>query len=655
MIFFKSNKAIFLLLLGIFILSRFIYLDIDLPEWGISYYQPIDELYYTTTAFDLFHHGVFHYSPYDFIPISMIDGEVNMESLFTFISLEIFGNNYYGLRGASVFSAILIFIILSYIINKNTNKVDRYQLIIFSMLYMITDYSFNLSARVAEPTIFRMFALIFILFLGKLYLDKVITKKLAFLFGFLSFSSFIFVYTTNAFIVLFLGISIFFISLKQSYKEAFNNSIYFLFGTILALIFFLIFFYWVYGENYFTVFLKVQEIFSARTLSSKVDIFNVMLSNGKIFFQTNMFMYNLSLLSIFIFTLPLYTFLTFTKRKNFDILIASALFALFLQSLYINDYYQRKLIILFPLVLIIILRVIMERRFLFNALDNHRLKIIFIMFINIFFFYILQALEVKYQISNIKFLYISNIILFVITGRFLFLHEVNKFLLNAIFGLTISILFIYIMNLYEYDFKVILFILTISCIAFYISLKSTSIYVNKQRYILLFIYTIQSLSVFLYYIFNIQKINIFFWNTNLVISIMSIVVFIYIITSKKLHTFSLAILLIGLSLTNIYLNYEYIYKNPKYTYKEIMIDIGEKVGDNDVGGRFVHGFRLYNDINPLFNTYHYTYYEEKEKFIEDTLQMKTDHNLTFILGYQDECKQEDYHLSVTNSSLCWIK
>ena len=52
------RKVIILLFLCIlFLFSRAIFLDSDLPPWDVFNYQPIDELYYSLTAFEIYHHG----------------------------------------------------------------------------------------------------------------------------------------------------------------------------------------------------------------------------------------------------------------------------------------------------------------------------------------------------------------------------------------------------------------------------------------------------------------------------------------------------------------------------------------------------------------------------------------------------------------------
>jgi len=539
----KKYFIIILSLLFIFALSRFMYLDSDLPPWNIAYYQPIDEFYYTLQAFNFFNYGVWWYTPYDFLT-NFTYFESELENIMTFFSLETFGNNYYGLRGASVISVIMIVLMITYLVGAFAVKDDKYKLIIITMIYMIVDFSFNLSGRIAEPTVFRMLALVLIIFVGNKYLKGNITQKKSFSFGFLAFSSFIFVYLTNAFIVPAVGMSILLISLKENRGVALRNSGFFILGTLISLIIFLIFHYTLYNENFFSAYNEIQKLFSARTSISHLNIFDTILSFGKSFFQTNIFMYNLSLLFIFLFSLPLYIFMTFIKKKNLDILILSLFIMLFLQSLYINDYPQRKLIILFPLVLLIIVRVLSERDLLFSLLKNNKFKTIYTLLIGIGFWYIIK---------------------------------------------------------------------------------------------------------------DIEKINIIFSTLNIILSLVSLLIFLDILSQKNIRTIVLLIFMTSISVTNIYLNYTYIYSEPQYTYKNIMIDIGRKVGKEQVAGCYSHAFRLYNEIEPLLNSYCYEYIKDKEKIIEDTRRLEKEYNLTYILGCDSECTNTYYNLSVSSGKLCWLR
>src|SRR5216684_5340415 len=94
-----GNAVAFVLLTGAFLVSRALFLDRDLPPWSVAQLQPIDEFFYTISAFDLYRfgwiaHRVVAYVPTDAEPTSLV------ETAMTALALVLFGNNYYGLRVA---------------------------------------------------------------------------------------------------------------------------------------------------------------------------------------------------------------------------------------------------------------------------------------------------------------------------------------------------------------------------------------------------------------------------------------------------------------------------------------------------------------------------------------------------------------------------
>jgi len=220
------NKNIQLILLALlFILSRVIFLDSDIPIWEIAEYQSIDEFYYTLGGFNLFHYSIYNYITFDFLNESKYVTNW-LEDFFTFISLSLFDNNYYGLRMASVFSGATVIIIINYILYKSfyTKKSKNfYYLLVFISFYMIIDFSYILSNRIAEATIFRMITMM-LLFLAVIAITQYgINKRKSFLVGFLTFTAFIYVYTTNLFLIPAIGLAVMIISYKNSLQETFFN------------------------------------------------------------------------------------------------------------------------------------------------------------------------------------------------------------------------------------------------------------------------------------------------------------------------------------------------------------------------------------------------------------------------------------------------
>src|SRR4051812_7185307 len=108
----KSRKIIYLFILFLlFSVLRIIYLDSDFPIIHAIKMADIDEFYYSIGGFNLYHYGALKNNV-----IPFADGDVGPFTAlldgFTFISLKLFGNNFYGLRMASVLASCLVFILL---------------------------------------------------------------------------------------------------------------------------------------------------------------------------------------------------------------------------------------------------------------------------------------------------------------------------------------------------------------------------------------------------------------------------------------------------------------------------------------------------------------------------------------------------------------
>lgn len=110
-IYHRRGVGLFLLLCALFFISRVAFLDSDLPPWDVCQYQPIDELYYSITAFNIYHYGdILH----KVIPYVESDSSTEnlLGNLLASITLFLFGNNYYGMRMSSVLAAFFIFVMM---------------------------------------------------------------------------------------------------------------------------------------------------------------------------------------------------------------------------------------------------------------------------------------------------------------------------------------------------------------------------------------------------------------------------------------------------------------------------------------------------------------------------------------------------------------
>jgi hypothetical protein len=360
----------FLVLLAIFVLSRAVFLDRDLPPGIISSYVQIDELYYTIPAFNLYHYGETNHKIVPFIEDQNTPVNV-MENVATFGSLRLFGNNYYGLRMASVFPALFIFILLYLILKKILNGnlepgeqdpaadrgLKRRYILYFLLAYILCDFSFLVAGRVAEPTIFRMLALMIVIYLGSLsvFAQPLESKWYSMLLGFLALVSVVFVYIYNAFIFFALAVTVFMWAYKAGRKNALKKGAFFLLGSLLGLLSYQVFAQVVYHSSLLEVYHTLIPFQSRMGVGeSQTSAFVFYMTNIFTLFITNLFRFNIIILFIFMVSLPVFVKKVINERTNFDILIFNLILFFIMQTLVINDYPLRKLIILLPLIIIFV-------------------------------------------------------------------------------------------------------------------------------------------------------------------------------------------------------------------------------------------------------------------------------------------------------------
>lgn len=356
------SPLIFIVLLTIFIFSRSMYLDRDLPPNGISSYITMDELYYTIPAFNLFHQGevidntvplLDTYSSKDMQPVNIL------ENLFTYVSLIIFGNNYYGLRFASTIAAlisfILIYLVLRRILNNGSTRINH--VLYFVMVYLLFDFAFLMAGRVAEPTIFRMMAMLAVIYIASLSCFSGTLESIyrSMLLGFISMATVLFVYLYNVFIFVAMLATVIVWAKKGSWNNVAKQTAAFLLGAI-----FCIFSYqWYIDVSYSSSIAEVYQYISPFQVrmgvgAGVIDSIRLYLMNTITILMTNIFRFNIVLLLALLLSLSIFIKRVKKEQANFEVLIFNLLLFLVMQSVVINDYPLRKLIMILPLAIIIV-------------------------------------------------------------------------------------------------------------------------------------------------------------------------------------------------------------------------------------------------------------------------------------------------------------
>lgn len=330
-------------LLALYLLTRILYLDSDIPFWSISHYSPIDEFYYTATSFDIVE-GI--HSPNGLL-LSPQGSAYNLfQQTITAFSLFIIGDNYYGLRLPAVLAGMIVIISFFWIVLQRLGLLSA---VAFSVL-LISEFSFSLATRISEPTIFRMAA-------AALLLTHFISNpeiKIAhkyFITGFLTGLSCYFVYPTNAFLLL-LGLVYISISCKTKITKSIS---YYILGLISCLALYIIVIHYSLEYN-FQDLINTKSIFSSRvsdgsdirTLIEQATTKLLDLQVAKFFL---IYPYSITIFTASLLIIVISFFFSPNGKKNIDYLIIGFLLCFIIQTAFINDYPQRKLVAALPALL----------------------------------------------------------------------------------------------------------------------------------------------------------------------------------------------------------------------------------------------------------------------------------------------------------------
>ncbi|MDT0686579.1 ArnT family glycosyltransferase [Autumnicola psychrophila] len=346
---FLRTKGVFLLGLLIMLLKLFI-IDMDPPVWKETLYQPIDEPYYVYPAYNYFETGDLFMADN-----AVVFGNSILLNVITYFSLDIFGDNYMGLRFSSIlFGIIALFFFVLLLISVTSNVKLRYAVV----LCFVLNFSFTTANIILEPTMVRMMAAIFCLWLVVRWKEKQaeVGKSLIWKSALICLL-FLFSYPTNAFLVLAAYIALVLTKTPWqqenvkwiNFNDFWKGSIYFGIGGLISLfIYFLI-----------NLSLDVDMLSDIFDRGSKyegrtgfnprglvVNFFKLVLANS---FRFNPLWLVVSVLAI------AGVFLSKWKRFSFTV-FATLLFvgSFMLQTIFVNDFPWRKLIILLPFLLLLV-------------------------------------------------------------------------------------------------------------------------------------------------------------------------------------------------------------------------------------------------------------------------------------------------------------
>lgn len=348
-----STLIIIIIFVALFSL-RCVYLEQDMPPWGLTSYTPVDEGSYSILALNQYNYGTINPTNldgiYDFHTPSHVRVNI-IGNYISYISLNIFGDNYYGLRmGYILFSLInllLLFLILrtlmlKYSIDRNENK----KLLSVLMLYMLCDFSFFVSSRVVEPSIVRMlFVQLVVLTFLKLQNRKRIRL---FLTTFIATLSIFAVYVTNVFLLLSIGLIIIYFGIRDGKKEFWWYVLSGILGFVFALVAVQAYYYLFWDTNALLNMFNAVFDFSASAGYANNGAIRTVIKNSVKFLSANLFLYNLPVLAAWILSVPIVLRLALKKRDENIFLLIALVFSFMLQTMVSEDYVVRKLLVIYP-------------------------------------------------------------------------------------------------------------------------------------------------------------------------------------------------------------------------------------------------------------------------------------------------------------------
>ncbi len=360
---FSKCKHLFMIFILIFVFSlRLIYIESDFAApWGVLNYQPIDEGVYANLALNKINYGVLNPNltidpQYEYLMQPHVITNI-FGNTIVYIGLKLFGDNYLGFRIGSIIigllSSILLYFTLYNIQKRMTEKqtISKKSYLLISAITLLFSFNFVFynASRSTEPTLYRMFCLIMVLFVFSSF--KMRDSLKAFLMVFISVSSIFFVYVTNVFILL-AFIMLLFVWLKQKKYECCRK--YLLFGTLGGVCAYLISLYY-YIHFWDTT--PIKNLFACINSFSNTGGYTVAasnyLTNISAFFSSNILLYNPLLICGMVWGLY---FILNRKNETDDLIILSysMIIAMFLQTLFSEDYIVRKALVILPVFAIVL-------------------------------------------------------------------------------------------------------------------------------------------------------------------------------------------------------------------------------------------------------------------------------------------------------------
>jgi hypothetical protein len=359
----KSWISSFALLFAaaLFLFSRIVYLDQDTPAWTFVFYQNQDEPYYTISAFNLLRYGTWTHKVFDFLPPD--EGPLAaVQSLLTYFGLLAFGNNFFGLRMPAVACGFFVFIGTLWCLHQAPTDHPAWKKLIVGLAaaYMFGDFFFLLSNRINDPTTLMMAAIVACMMAVAAIDARMPRSLLGSLFlGLLAGFVTTFAYVYLAYVAAALGITVLLGCWRNDPGRIFLHALAFASGGIASALIFAAFTLLCFQMDPVELIARLFAGGGIRGDFIRSNIFQFIGLHAKdAILQNithNLFLYNPALLFIFLAALPIFALRIVKERRSIDFFVAACLvLRLLLSALIPFDYYEKKLIQVFPLVIYVI-------------------------------------------------------------------------------------------------------------------------------------------------------------------------------------------------------------------------------------------------------------------------------------------------------------
>lgn len=353
---------VFYVLITLLYFSRALFLESDLPPWGVITYQPIDEGTYANLALNLINFGSidpndYYAGQYEFLMQSHVICNL-IGNFFVGGSLLVFGDNYFGLRMGVVIVGYLILILFCLTISElrkayGAKEKSAFTMAFFVVLALVASFVFFNATKAVEPSIFRLLFVQLIVFC--LIKVKMSIKLRGFLAGLFVFISIFLVYVTN----LFVGIPVIayaiFVFITQGKRAGLAFVLFGLVGALSALLLATVYFWCCWGTTPIVNAINSVLIFEGSEQSGNAYAVGMenFAKNTRAFLASNTILYTLPLMGIVLVRFPFLVKQALKATGGPILSLLMTVLGFFAQTIVSDDFVVRKAVVILPSLLLL--------------------------------------------------------------------------------------------------------------------------------------------------------------------------------------------------------------------------------------------------------------------------------------------------------------